>query len=291
VVPALHDIAAIRARVSVRMAAHCRDLNLTKDSAISRIEARRSPSSASNMERLVMNQLTVVQSNLPADIAEEADNLLAMTKSHERLLKFVKGKYKSMDDEVPLGTEYICHASQLTIGWIKFVGNQVVDRKMGRAAARFVPPERDELGDTDQSQWEVRDGELQDPWCHQHLLPLEHPETGEIYIFTTSSIGGKIATEVIVHEYAKRMKRTGSRSLPIVRLAVTEMKSKKYGAVPRPCFEVVGWEDAPAVSTMRTVNNGDDFPHMDEPPPLGDAEIEAMKADALRHANDETIAF
>ena len=176
-----------------------------------------------------------------------------------------------MDDEVQLGTEFIAHASQLTIGWIKFVNNKVADRKMGRAAERFVPPERDELGDMEQSEWEVRDGELQDPWSYQHLLPLEHPETGEIYIFTTSSIGGKIATEVIVQEYARRIKRRGSRALPIVRLAVTQMKTKKYGDVARPCFEVVGWEDdGPAVNTgaMRTVNVSDipDVPDLDPPP-------------------------
>jgi hypothetical protein len=238
-----------------------------------------------------MSQLTVVQNSLPANIEDEADALLASTQTHEKLLKFKKGKFFAMDNEVALGTEFLCHASQLVIGWIKFVNNKVADRKMGRAAERFVPPERDELGDMDKSEWEYRDGEAVDPWCYQHLLPLEHPETGEIYVFTTSSIGGRIATEVVVQEFAKRMKRTGSRSLPIIRLAATEMKSKKYGAVPRPCFEVVGWEDAPAVSTMRTVNNGDDFPHMDEPPTLDDAEIEAMKADALRQANDETLPF
>jgi len=232
-----------------------------------------------------MSQLTVVQNSLPANIEDEADALLASTQTHEKLLKFKKGKFFAMDNEVALGTEFLCHASQLVTGWIKFVNNKVADRKMGRAAERFVPPERDELGDMDKSEWEYRDGEAVDPWSFQHLLPLENAETGEVYVFTTSSIGGRIATEVVVQEFAKRMKRTGSRSLPIVRLAVTEMKSKKYGAVPRPCFEIVSWEDspAPAVSTMRTVNNGDDFPHMDEPPPLSDAEIEAMRADALRH--------
>ena len=49
-----------------------------------------------------MNQLATIQSNLPADIESEADNLLATTQGHEKLLKFVKGKYKVMDDEVPV---------------------------------------------------------------------------------------------------------------------------------------------------------------------------------------------
>jgi hypothetical protein len=225
-----------------------------------------------------MNQLTTIQSNLPADIETEADNLLASTKSHETLLKFKKGKFFAMENEVALGSEFVAHASQLTFGWIKFVNNQVVDRKMGRAAARFVPPERDELGDMDQSEWEVRDGELKDPWTFQHLLPLEHTESGEVYIFTTSSIGGQIATEVIVQEYAKRIKRKGSRALPIVRLAVTQMKTKKYGDVARPSFDIVGWEDddraAHAPTVMRTVSasKSSAIPYEDTPPP-GDDEI------------------
>ena len=51
-----------------------------------------------------MSQLTVVQKNsLPANIEDEADALLASTQTHERLLKFKKGKFFAMDDEVALG--------------------------------------------------------------------------------------------------------------------------------------------------------------------------------------------
>ena len=64
-----------------------------------------------------MSQLTTIQNNLPANVEEEADNLLATTQGHEKLLKFVKGKYKVMDDEVSLGTEFIVHADQLVFCW------------------------------------------------------------------------------------------------------------------------------------------------------------------------------
>jgi len=247
-----------------------------------------------------MSNSVVVQSrnSLPANVQEEADALLAATQVHEKLLKFKKGKFFVMDDEVALGTEFICHALQLTLGWVKFVANKVAERKMGRAADRFVPAERDELGDLDKSEWEYRDGEAVDPWSYQHLLPLEHIETGEVYIFTTSSIGGKIATEVVVQEYAKRLKRTGARALPIIRLGVTEMKSKKYGDVKRPHFEITGWENETPVSPSRAclarervVAAARDItpPHQEEPK-FGDAEIEAMQADVLRHA-DKDLPF
>jgi hypothetical protein len=219
-------------------------------------------------------------SNLPANVEEEALNILATTKGHERLLKFVKGKYKVQDDEVSIGREFIAHANQLTTGWIKFQNNAVVERRMGRRADGFVPPERDEIGDLDQSQWEVSDGVLKDPWTLQCLIPFEDPESGEVVVFTTSSIGGRIATEALAREWAKRIQRTKSRAMPIVRLGVTQMKTKKFGEVARPNFEIVGWEDAPAVSTastMRVVNN-DDLPP--EPPPFTEAQIEKMRAEA-----------
>jgi hypothetical protein len=186
------------------------------------------------------------QNTLPANHEEEADHLLSSTQGHDRLLKFNKGRYKVGDDEVPLGTQYVAHAGQLTFCWIKFIDSKVADRRMGLAAAGFVPPKREELGDNDQSEWAIVDGSPKDPWNFQHLLPLENLQTGELLIFTTSSIGGKIGTEEVVREYARRLKRKGSRALPIVKLAVKQMPTKKFGDVPRPYFEVEGWEDAPA---------------------------------------------
>ena len=85
--------------------------------------------------------------------------------------------------------------------------------------------------------------------------------------------------EILAAALSKRFKllvaESGSRALPIVRLAVTQMKTRKYGDVARPCFEVVGWEDdGPAVNTgaMRTVNVSDipDVPDLDPPPHDGE---------------------
>jgi hypothetical protein len=49
-------------------------------------------------------EIMIKSNNLPTAYEEEADTLLAATEGHEKLLKFVKGKYKVGDDEVPLGT-------------------------------------------------------------------------------------------------------------------------------------------------------------------------------------------
>jgi hypothetical protein len=202
------------------------------------------------------NNITKQTSNLPANYDDEADALLEATRGHEKLLKFVKGKYKVGEDEVPLGTQYVCHASQLMYCWIKFADEKVVERRHGKAIEKWIPPERGELGDSDQSKWETGlDGKPKDPWSFQHLLPCENLESGEVVIFVTSSIGGKIATEEVVREYARRLKRKGTRALPIVKLASKEMPTKLWGNVPRPHFEVDGWEDAPAEGVNKSGPN------------------------------------
>jgi len=191
------------------------------------------------------NNITKTGSNLPANYEEEADALLAATEGHEKLLKFVKGKYKVRDDEVSLGTQYVAHANQLTYCWVKFVDKKVVERRHGKAVEKWVPPEREDLDDKDLSKWETGlDGKPKDPWSFQHLLPFENLENGEVVIFTTSSIGGQMATEEIVNAYARRLKRAKSRALPIVKLASKDMPTRYYGNVPRPHFEVDGLEDA-----------------------------------------------
>jgi hypothetical protein len=207
------------------------------------------------------SNMTIKPGNLPTGYEEEADALLEATEGHDKLLKFVKGKYKVGDDEVPLNTQYVVHANQLTYCWIKFRDKKVIERRIGKAIEKWMPPERDELDDNDAAKWEMGlDGKPKDPWCFQHLLPFEHLESGEVVIFVTPSVGGMIATEELVREYARRLKRKGSRSLPIVKLASKEMPTKSFGKVPRPYFEVDGWEDAPDAPIGAAVNGGPSAP-------------------------------
>jgi hypothetical protein len=203
------------------------------------------------------NEVMNVTSKLPATHEEEADNLLAATEDcgFEKLLKFKKGKFYLRDDEVPLGTEFVAHPSQLTLCWIKFVDGKVVDRRHGKAAEGYVPPEREELGDMDKSKWETGlDGNPKSPWSFQHLLPLENLESGEVFIFTTGTTGGEIAVKELCRAWARRAKK-GSRANPIVKLATLDMPTKAYGAVPRPYFPITAWDELPASDVKANAAN------------------------------------
>jgi len=99
--------------------------------------------------------------------------------------KFAKdGKFRKTSDEeeIPEGTEFVVAYDSIQAGWIKFNGKGVApDRHMGAIFDGYQPPNRQSLGDTDESQWETDlSGRPSDPWQHQMLVPLQNAETGDV---------------------------------------------------------------------------------------------------------------
>lgn len=162
----------------------------------------------------------------------------------EKLLKFKKGDYVIGDEEIPAGTKYIAHVNAWVKCWIKFVDGAVAERKVYCVAKGEQPPERDELDDNDESQWPPGvDGDPADPWVYQYLVPFENVETGDVVIFVTPSAGGRLAIGDLCTAWTRRTKKIPNSGQPIVKLAVGSMPTKKYGKVPRPLFEIAGWDE------------------------------------------------
>lgn len=188
-------------------------------------------------------QITEIAENkntLSANSTTEAENIRDAAKEDagfEKILKFVAPHYLINKEIVPLGTEYLAHATAWTKSWLKFVDGKVADRKLYRVARGEKPPEREELDEPDKI------GADDDPWVLQYLVPFESMSNGEIVIFATKSIGGRRAVSDLCNSYAKRTLK-GHNGQPVIQLATAEMPSKKYGKVPRPFFEIVGWDDA-----------------------------------------------
>lgn len=176
---------------------------------------------------------------------EEIENLHAAAQADagfEKILKFKKGEYSIGEDAIPRGSKYLAHAIGWTKSWIKFKDGEVAERKLYRVARGEKPPEREELDEHDQDKWsEGLDGHPADPWVYQHLLPLEDMTSGEIVVFVTSSVGGRRAVADLCQAYTRRAKK--GRGQPIVKLGCIDMPTKKFGKVPRPEFEIVGWDE------------------------------------------------
>jgi hypothetical protein len=138
----------------------------------------------------------------------------------------------------------------------------VVERQTYRVALGERPRERENLDDLEKANWpEGIDGKPADPWTLQHLLPLERVSDGEVVIFTTPSFGGRLAVADLCKVYAKRAEKNANCGQPIVKLAKTEMPTKKFGRVPRPHFEIVRWDDPPSGfdKAPPSIVPGDDF--------------------------------
>jgi hypothetical protein len=94
------------------------------------------------------------------------------------------------------------------------------------------------------------------------LLPLENIGTGEVVIFGTTSIGGRTAVANLCTAYVKRAKKAPNGGQPVIKLATTEMPTKKFGKVLRPLFEVMRWDDADDMEPIEPsppTSRGDDF--------------------------------
>jgi hypothetical protein len=183
------------------------------------------------------NDLSIISNNQSA-----LANLAAVASQAQqmRLLKFVKGKWLIGDDEVSADRQFIAHAHQLVHGWVKFEDRKVVEQRVGIVADGFKLAERDELGDTDESRWGIENGEPKDPWSRQYYLPLEDPETGELFTFVTGSKGGDTAIGRLTNQFLRNVRN----GLPIVRLEIGFYKHKQYGRTEVPEFKVVGWTGA-----------------------------------------------
>ena len=147
--------------------------------------------------------------------ATSADGVDAFLNAHGgpvgEFVRFTKeAKFARVSDgeEVPPGTKCICVYDQTQHGWIKFNGEgQPPSRHMGPMFGGYVPPPRSELGDDDQSQWEIGlSGQVTDPWKAQVLLPLKELDDDRLYIFQTMSVTGLRAVASLISE-CKQMQR------------------------------------------------------------------------------------
>ena len=200
------------------------------------------------------------------------------------LLKFKKTKFVMHDTEVALGTEYIANCAEWSRGWLKFEGDELLERRMGRVADRFRVPERDELGDMDKSLWGVDDEGLpNDPWVRQDCLPFENPETGEYLVFVTSSTGGRIAVEGLCNRFVRNL----DKGLPRIKLATATFHTRKFGDVNRPDFPIVGWNAGGGGLVDITPHQPNREPQIEEGPPENDPDDPGYELSTFSRDDDD----
>ena len=79
--------------------------------------------------------------------------------SSKLYITFKNGEYLfgADQEEIPEGSRFIANMAGLRIGWKHWSGKRVTEERMGLLAEGYRPPERHELGEFDQSKWELDD--------------------------------------------------------------------------------------------------------------------------------------
>jgi hypothetical protein len=163
-----------------------------------------------------------------------------------RLVKWTKdGTYVTTDDEqeLPEGAEFILLADETQVGWLKFAGpGEPPEKHMGLLFDGFEMLPREDLGDLDQTKWELGlDNQPADPWLHQQNIVLQHVETRELFTFSTSSKTGRRAVGNLLRHFT-RMQKTHPDELPVIRLGKGGYthRDSRVAWVATPVFVVVG---------------------------------------------------
>jgi hypothetical protein len=207
----------------------------------------------------------------------------AQEDAFDKFLNFRKGDYFIGEEEVPPDTDdYLAFAKAWTKIWIKRVDGKIVERKPYRVAKGERAPEREDLDDLDnKDNWPLGlDEKPEDPWQLFYILPLENISSGQVVIFSSRWFGGRRAVADLCMAWVKRTKKQPDSGQPIIRLAVGEMPTKKFGKVPCPVFKIVGWDEPP--------------PNIEVLPPDDDAEFRPRRGDDdfdKNPADDSEIPF
>jgi hypothetical protein len=195
------------------------------------------------MIKQAANALAADNSNPWIEVSAEIDKVIGAP-----MCKFTKqGEFSISDiDNIPDGTRCIAHADQISLGWQRWEDGKPVERRIGLVADKFMPPKRDELGDTDERQWELQDdGTRRNPWQFQMMVPITRLDGGgETYNFTTGSKGGLACVSRLTRAYGRRVRDEKVPGLPVVELRADHYRHRTYGKIFYPVMHIVGWTGA-----------------------------------------------
>ena len=160
-------------------------------------------------------------------------------------------RYFLIDDDsaMPEDTPLIAQCDQLVWGRVKFNGpGNPPTRHLGPKYDGYVPSERETLGDTDLRQREVGlSGKPDDPWQIYYYLPVENPETHEVFCFAASTDTTRRAVGKLLRHY-DRVRKTDADFYLLIQL--------KHGGFTHRDLRV-GWVNTPVLAVVGRIPRAD----------------------------------
>jgi hypothetical protein len=197
-----------------------------------------------------MSALVKVDQNNAVAVADGFDTVPDESRGVIRgeIVRYLDGHYVIGKTEPADGRELV--VTGVTTAWVKWRGKEGKHRITEPGQYH---PERDELGDLDQSNWEIGlDDRPKDPWQDTRYLYLVDPRTGEEFTFITASAGGRKAVGDLASQI-RNFRQGNPGAVPVARLESTTWKTK-FGVKPRPSFKIIGWKRGRA---EQVVNSND----------------------------------
>jgi hypothetical protein len=190
-----------------------------------------------------MNELAKIERYEVSPWQSYADDVLASAIAGD-MLKFVKGDWLrgEGDAEVPSDAMFVANMDEVWTGWVRWFDGNPAEHRISRLIDRQPKLMREDLGYLDKATWETNpDGTLRDPWAPTDRLVMKDDCTDELVTFVTGSYGGRWALAKLLRTYDRERTRQQGR-FPVLTLGVDKTwKHDKFGTIPRPLFNVIGW--------------------------------------------------
>ena len=147
----------------------------------------------------------------------------------------MRGEEKTL---VEAGEQFTANVHELTDTWSKWINGKLVERRVYRAIAGEIAPEREALGDTDENYWPTRGSKPKDPWQRQVYLPMRGDD-GEICAFVASGQSAISEIGELVGMYASADR---SGKFPVIELDTRNFTSQHGSTIYVPVFRLVDWD-------------------------------------------------
>lgn len=129
-------------------------------------------------------------------------------------------------------------------GWRKWVDGRVVYGHMVMICSGEHLPERNSLGDTDETSWELVSGKPKDPWERFIACPIREDGKEQVNHIFIKSFWGRIKFMDLLKDYAREGRKYLGK-LPVVNLGseTRSVKDSKTETFEVGTFELVDWDD------------------------------------------------
>ena len=235
--------------------------------------------------------------NDTAAFREMAAAMRSSTGFNAATLKYTKSKWSVGDIDFD-GRELTARVDWTMVGWTKWWERKPVDYRLGYVADRFVPPARAELGNLNRDEWDIY-CKGRDPWVFSWILPLFDAASGEAFLWSTDSRGGRDAIANLLTAYADRVEANPEekKTLPIVELATGGYAHAQFGFVHTPELNILDWAEPAPISRPQlpapatTKPTTPLLPSLEAPEAPETSEAASKQADGRHLPFDDALPF